>query len=214
MPMKIRVLTHSSIRIESEEGIFCLDPFQTAAESHDADMILITHDHHDHFSPEDIRKAAKPETVLIVPEAMEEKAKLLSGTVKSIETVVPGERYCINGLTLETVPAYNNLKPFHPKKAGWVGYILTLNGKRIYIAGDTDLTKENKEISCDIALVPVGGTYTMDAKKAAELVNAIAPETAIPTHYGSVVGKAADAKTFASLVKPPTKIEICMEQLK
>ena len=101
---------------------------------------------------------------------------------------------------------YNILKPFHPKAAGWVGYILKINGKRIYIAGDTDATKEAKEVICDIALVPIGGTYTMDAKKAAELVNEINPEVVIPTHYGSIVGKLSDAKVFAANVKDTIKV--------
>jgi L-ascorbate metabolism protein UlaG (beta-lactamase superfamily) len=109
--------------------------------------------------------------------------------VGRILTVKPGVYREVEDLEFETVPAYNLLKPFHPKGAEWVGYILRIDGKRIYIAGDTDETKEAKAVKCDIALVPIGGTYTMDAKKAAELVNTIRPEVAIPTHYGSIVGK-------------------------
>ena len=178
------------------------------AEPRDADFILITHDHYDHFSPEDIEKVAAGGTILVVPGKMVQKAKEVSGLVGRIETVTPGETYSIDGLELETVPAYNVLKPFHPKGAGWVGYILSIDGKRIYVAGDTDLTKEIKNVRCDIALVPIGGTYTMDAKKAAELVNILQPEVAIPVHYGSIVGRISDAAVFAGSVKAPVKVEI------
>ncbi len=202
---KIDVFKQNSIRIKSDVGTIYIDPFKIDDETHDADFILITHDHYDHFSSEDIAKVKKDTTVLVVPEKMEAKAVKESG-IKEIETVKPGTYHEIGNLELETIPMYNILKPFHPKAAGWVGYILKINGKRIYIAGDTDATKEAKEVICDIALVPIGGTYTMDAKKAAELVNEINPEVAIPTHYGSIVGKLSDAKIFAANVKDTIKV--------
>ncbi len=202
---KIDVFKQNSIRIKSDVGMIYIDPFKIDDETHDADFILITHDHYDHFSSEDIAKVKKDTTVLVVPEKMEAKAVKESG-IKEIETVKPGTYHEIGNLELETIPMYNILKPFHPKAAGWVGYILKINGKRIYIAGDTDATKEAKEVICDIALVPIGGTYTMDAKKAAELVNEINPEVAIPTHYGSIVGKLSDAKVFAANVKDTIKV--------
>ena len=208
MTEHIRVNTQSSIRIQSDIGAIYLDPFQIAEETHDADYILITHNHGDHFSPGDIEKISNPETVLVVPEKMEHQAGELRHCVESIGTVVPGKQYKVNDLEFQTVASYNNLKPFHPKKSGWVGYILNVNGKRIYIAGDTDVTKENKAVQCDIAMVPIGGTFTMDAAKAAELINIISPEVAIPTHYGSIVGNISEAETFSSLVKPEVKVEI------
>lgn len=201
----IDVFKQNSIRIKSDVGTIYIDPFKIDDETHDADFILITHDHYDHFSSEDIAKVKKDTTVLVVPEKMEAKAVIESG-IKEIETVKPGTYHEIGNLELETIPMYNILKPFHPKAAGWVGYILKINGKRIYIAGDTDATQEAKEVICDIALVPIGGTYTMDAKKAAELVNEINPEVAIPTHYGSIVGKLSDAKVFAANVKDSIKV--------
>ena len=137
---------------------------------------------------------------------MEDDARELEREVKSIVTVKPGVYREIEGLEIETIPAYNNIKPFHPKRAEWVGYILRVEGKRIYIAGDTGVTKESKKVKCDIAMVPVGGTYTMDVKKAADLINTIRPEYAIPTHYGCIVGKQSDGKTFADLVKSPIKV--------
>ena len=203
----ITVNTQSSIRIESRVGVIYADPLGINDDVHDADYILITHDHYDHFSPEDIEKVAKSDSILVVPEKMQVKAQEVAGVVGRIETVKPGVYREMNGLEFETVPAYNILKAFHPKSAGWVGYILRIDGKRIYIAGDTDATKEAKEVKCDIALVPIGGTYTMDAKKAAELVNTLRPNVAIPTHYGSIVGKPSDGDVFAEYVKDPIKVE-------
>ena len=207
----ISVNTQNSIRIMSAAGAVYIDPLEISGEPHDAAFILITHDHYDHFSPEDIKRVAGSDSILVVPEKMQGKAKAIAGSVGSVETVKPGERREINGLEVETVTAYNLLKPFHPKSAGWVGYILTIDGKRIYIAGDTDETKEAKEVHCDIALVPIGGTYTMDAKKAAELINTIRPDIAIPTHYGSIVGNPSDGDAFAQHVKAPVKVELILK---
>ena len=207
MTDKITVNEQSSIRIESEAGVIYIDPFRIGGEKNDADYIFVTHDHYDHFSPEDIRKVAKAESVLIVPDKMTSKVKELSAEVSAIETVKVNESYIIRGLEFETIPAYNALKPFHTKGAGWVGYIFTVDGKRIYVAGDTDATKEAKSVKCDIALVPIGGTYTMDAKKAAELINTIRPAVAIPTHYGSIVGSATDGQVFADHVDSAITVE-------
>lgn len=208
MTENIEVFTQSSIRIKDRDRTIYVDPFRMTTEPHDADYILITHDHYDHFSPEDIGKVANRGTILLAPAKMEDKAQEVSGLVARIVAVKPGVCPEVEGLELETVPAYNSLKPFHPQNAGWVGYILQIDGKRIYIAGDTDATKEAKAVRCDVALIPIGGTYTMDAKKAAELVNAIRPDVAIPTHYGSIVGKPSDGETFAGYVKAPIKVEL------
>ena len=207
MVENIEVNTQNSIRIESRVGTIYVDPLEIGGDVHDADYILITHDHYDHFSPEDIRKVAKADSILVVPEKMADKAQEVAGNVGKIETVKPGVYRELNGLEFETVPAYNLLKPFHPKSAEWVGYVLRIDGQRIYIAGDTDATKEAKAVKCEIALVPIGGTYTMDAKKAAELVNAIRPNVAVPVHYGSIVGKTSDGDVFAQNVKDPIKVE-------
>ncbi len=207
MTENIEVFVQNSIRIKSPLGMIYVDPFQMRESPKDAAFILITHDHYDHFSPEDIEKVSGDKTVLIVPEKMEGKAKQAADAVSKTVTVKPGESCETDGLEMETVPSYNILKPFHPKSAGWVGYILKIDGKRIYIAGDTDATKEAKDVKCDIALVPIGGTYTMDAKKAAELVNEMCPAVAIPVHYGSIVGKPSDGEVFAKNVKAPVQVE-------
>ncbi len=207
----IRLFTQNSIRIGSDAGIIYIDPFRMNEEPHDADYILITHDHYDHFSPEDIRKICKESSIMVVPEKMENAAGDLTDDVDMIYTVSPDMHKKIGELEFETIPAYNNSKPFHPKNAEWVGYILNVNGKRIYIAGDTDITEDNEKVECDIALIPIGGTYTMNAVQAAQLINVIKPETAIPTHYGSVVGSPGDADEFRRRVEDPVKVEIKME---
>lgn len=203
----IEVFTQNSIRIRLYDKTIYIDPFRMEENPHDADYILITHDHYDHFSPEDIEKVRRADTILVVPERMADKTKGVAAKIGRIETIKPGVHREIDSLEFETVPAYNIMKPFHPKSAEWVGYILYTDGKRIYIAGDTDATKEAKQVKCDIALVPIGGTYTMDAKKAAELVNTICPDSVIPVHYGSIVGKISDGEAFAQYVNAPTRVE-------
>ena len=211
MTENIRVLTHSSIRIQSGDTVLYVDPYKVSGRPQDADFVFITHDHFDHFSPEDIEKVSCDKTVLVVPEKMRDKVLQEADETRGIIPVKPDAPYDINGFSFETVPAYNRLKPFHPKTAGWVGYIFCLDGKRIYVAGDTDATPDAKKVQCEVALVPVGGTYTMNASQAAELVNTIRPAAAIPTHYGSVAGSAADAESFREKVDPAVHVEIKME---
>lgn len=208
MTENIEVFGQNSIRIRDDIGTIYIDPFQMKEEPHDAAFILITHDHYDHFSQEDIAKVVSDETRLIVPEKMLNKAQSVANLMKTIMTVAPGNTYEFDGLVFETVPSYNKLKPFHPRSAEWVGYILKIGGKRIYIAGDTDATTEAREVKCDIALVPIGGTYTMDAKKAADLINEMCPKVAIPVHYGTAVGSPKDGEVFAANVKDPVKVEL------
>ncbi|MCR4617052.1 MAG: MBL fold metallo-hydrolase [Lachnospiraceae bacterium] len=207
----IEINTHSSIRINDGKTVVYFDPFEIAQEKHDAGIIYVTHDHYDHFSPEDIAKVANENTIFVCPEKMISKAQTIAGIVKKIVTVKPSTFSEESGLETEVIPSYNLLKPFHTKSAEWCGYVVHFGGKRIYVAGDTDATKEAKAVKCDIALVPIGGTYTMDAKKAAELVNTLNPEIAIPTHYGKIVGKKDDAEEFKKLVKPTIKVEVLIK---
>ena len=207
----IEVFTQSSIRIRCDAGTVYADPFRMKISPHDADIVLITHDHYDHFSPEDLAKVINPATILVVPEKLADKAAAFSAQVKAIETVLPGQQYQIAGLSLETVPSYNRIKPFHPKKNGWVGYLLDLDGQRVFIAGDTDKTKENSAVKCNIALIPIGGKFTMDPKEAADLINTIRPKAAIPTHYGTIVGKKSDGDLFASMVDPSIDVRIIIQ---
>jgi L-ascorbate metabolism protein UlaG (beta-lactamase superfamily) len=202
----IEVYKQNHIRITSGGKEIHIDPFQTDSATNSADLIFITHDHFDHFSVKDIGNTAKDGAVLIVPENMRAKAEAAAKYVKKIVTVKPNEAYTVDGIEFETVPAYNIGKPFHPKSAGWVGYILNIGGKRIYAAADTDATKEAEAVKCDIALVPVGGTYTMNAKQAAKLVNTIKPQIAVPVHYGGVVGKEKDGLEFQKAVDTNIKV--------
>jgi len=172
----------------------------------DADVLFITHDHYDHLSKEDILKVINENTIIVCPENCVKKIKNIC--LNEIVSVIPGKNYQIDNIKVEAVPAYNTNKNFHPKEKNWVGYILTINGMRYYIAGDTDITEENKKVNCDIALIPVGGTYTMNYKEAAELINIIKPKIAIPTHYGSVTGTKEDGINFSKLVDNNIEVKI------
>ena len=185
----------SSIRILASSKLY-IDPFNLPEETHDADMVFVTHEHYDHFSFKDIDKAANEKTIYAVPKPM--KKTLLKHDIPEdrIYPLVPGQSALIAGLRIQAVAAYNLNKPFHPKSNGWLGYVIEIDGSRVYICGDTDDTPEARAVRCDIVCVPVGGTYTMDAKEAAAFVNYIKPRIAVPVHYGSVVGKPADADIF------------------
>lgn len=209
----VAVLYHSSIRLSGTMVVYA-DPYEIEGENHDADIILITHDHYDHFSEKDIEKIKKDNTILVVPETLYEKAAATGWNPKKLKKVVPGSIYEFPGVLLEVIPAYTKIKPFHPKAKKWVGYVVTIDDIRYYIAGDTDLTTESTKVKCDVALVPVGGTYTMDYKKAAELVNTIKPQLAIPTHFGAVIGSLKDAEEFVKLVdKVNIKTAIITEKM-
>ena len=197
----IKVLVHSSVKISGDRIIY-FDPFKIDSKYYDADYIFITHDHYDHYSEEDIDKIKKNTTIFIVPEMLVTKLLIKGIPADNIIPVIPNREYEGPDFEFETVPAYNKNKQFHPKENGWVGYIISLNNVRYYIAGDTDITEENKKVKCDVALVPIGGTYTMNAIEAAELVNIINPKIAIPIHYGDIVGSKEDEKVFLKLLKP------------
>ena len=207
----IELLCHSSIRINKEKIIY-IDPYKIEKDYNDADLIFVTHDHYDHYSEEDIDKIKKEDTIIIAPEEL--LTKLLRKGIRQdyIITVEPNKEYMTEGIKFETIPAYNTNKQFHPKENGWVGYIIEIKGVRYYIAGDTDITEENRRVKCDVAFVPVGGTYTTDFKEAAQLINEIQPKIAVPIHYGSVVGTKQDATDFIKLLNPSIKGIILMKQ--
>ena len=214
----IKVLCHSSIRFEDKEnGIIYFDPYEIDKNYNDADYIFITHSHYDHFSPEDISKVKKDTTKIIVPNEMNNDEEIritiedLGFAKDDIFYVVPDNYYVEDNLNFETVPAYNVSKNFHPKEKGWVGYIIHLNDVSYYIAGDTDITEENKKVKCDVAFVPIGGTYTMTAKEAAKLVNEINPKIAAPIHYGLIVGTKEDANIFKENLNSGIKCEIMIK---
>lgn len=206
--MKIEVLCHSSIRIETEKHIIYIDPFKIDEKNKDADVIAITHSHYDHFSKEDILKIKNENTKILITTDLFERTIELGFKEENIIKVMPNSSYEILGLTVSTIPAYNVNKKFHPKENNWVGYLLIDDDKKIYIAGDTDITEESKKIECDIALIPVGGTYTTTYEEAAELINIIKPKIAIPTHYGDIVGDKEDGNKFKNKVNNGIQVEV------
>lgn len=204
----VRVYTQSAIRIEGARGtVAYFDPFSlTDAEAaHDADYVLITHAHYDHLSPEDYARMAGEKTVVVAPASMAGDVAGLGAAATHL--MAAGEKLELPGLTVEAVPAYN-VEPerlaMHPQANGWLGYVMTLDGEptRYYVSGDTDQNADNDAVSCDVALVPIGGTYTCDPRQAAALVNALHPAAVVPTHYGSIVGTYDDFDAFAAAVDP------------
>ena len=200
---------HSSIRYAGAMTVW-FDPFRVADAPCDADVVFVTHDHYDHFSPEDIHRVMKPGAVLVLPETCVAAALRAGFASAQLLPVRPGEAYTVKDLSFTAVPAYNLGKPFHPRGNRWVGYVVTLEGQRVYVAGDTDDTPDARSVSCDVAFLPVGGTYTMTASEAAALANAMTaaqaaglaaalrPQIAVPTHYGCIVGKRTDGAAFAA----------------
>ena len=191
---KIEVLIHSSIKF-SKGLIIYFDPYKIDRDYHDADIIFITHDHYDHYSPLDIKKVIKDDTIIVVPQDIGEKL-----STNNVIGVVPNKNYEVLNIKFKTIPAYNVNKNFHPKENNWVGYLLEYNNIKYYIAGDTDITKENHDIVCDVAFVPIGGVYTMDYQEAAKLINKIKPRIAVPIHYGLIVGNKDDGIKFSKLL--------------
>jgi L-ascorbate metabolism protein UlaG (beta-lactamase superfamily) len=185
---KITWLGHDGFRIDGSRTVY-FDPFQIAS-AQKADIILVTHEHYDHCSPDDIGRIQQDDTIIVTEK---DSAKKLSGDVR---VVAPGGVGKVEAVTITAVPAYNIGKQFHPQEKGWLGFVIEMDGVRIYHAGDTDFIPEMKELQVDIALLPVSGTYVMTAGEAIEAARAIGPRVAIPMHYGAIVGGADDAETF------------------
>ncbi len=185
----IECLGHSTIKIIKNEKIIYIDPFKIKENTNDADIIFITHSHYDHYSPEDIIKIKNENTTIIVTEDLYADVIKLGFDEINIITVKPNLEYKVENIKFTTIPAYNINKHFHKKEMNWVGYIIEINNIKYYIAGDTDITEENKKVKCDVAFVPVGGKYTMDFSEAAKLINEIKPRIVVPIHYGSIVRK-------------------------
>lgn len=210
MPVNIAVNVQSSIRIKGSKTLY-FDPWQIEGEPHDGDYVFITHEHYDHFSPEDIAKVTKLDTHVVMPVSMASFAAAITTVPSSnIVTVKPGEKREIARLMVEAFPAYNQGKPFHMKKYGWLGYVVTMDAERYYVCGDTDAVREIRDIKCDVAFLPIGGTYTMDASEAAGLAMRIHPKVVIPTHYGSVVGSPVDGDFFQGLLPRDIRCELLL----
>lgn len=201
----IEINCHSSIKISKGKTIY-VDPFKIEKEANDTDIVLVTHDHYDHFSPEDIEKVIKEDTIIVAPKTVKALSKM-----KNTVLVEPNNTYEVEGIKIETIPAYNVNKQFHQKENQWVGYIIEIENIRYYVAGDTDVTPENKQVKCDVAFIPVGGTYTMNYEEAAELVNVIKPKIAVPTHYGDIVGEKDDGEKFKKFLDAGIECEILIK---
>ena len=180
---RISVNAHSSVRVQAGSTVIYIDPFALQEAPHDADLVFFTHDHFDHCSPEDVARVSRDDTVFVLPQSSLEKTAAVTAG-RPIIPVRPGGCGEACGLAFEAVPAYNSDKPFHPRGNGWVGYVLTLDALRLYIAGDTDATAE-----------------------AAALANRIRPSVVVPIHYGSVAGSFEDFDRFAAAVDP--EIRVC-----
>lgn len=188
MKDRIEWLGHDGFRVDASKCIY-IDPYEIEA-GKPADLILVSHDHFDHCAPEDVAKVQKDDTIIVTEK---DSAKKLSGDVR---IVTPGEQLDLGGVVVEAVPAYNTNKDFHPKANGWLGFILDMDGVRVYHAGDSDFIPEMKDLKVDIALLPVSGTYVMTSDEAVEAALAIKPKLAIPMHYGAIVGDQNDALNF------------------
>lgn len=191
-------LGHASFKLKAGEKLIYIDPWKVKKE--EADLILITHSHFDHLSPEDVRRIQKKETVIVTTR---DSASKLKGDIRIVK---PGDKITVDGIEIETIPAYNIGKSYHLKTSEWVGFMITAGGRKIYHAGDTDAIPEMKRLSTDFALLPIGGTYTMTAEEAAEIANQFKPKSVVPMHWGAIVGSKADAERFSKLFTGETHI--------
>jgi L-ascorbate metabolism protein UlaG (beta-lactamase superfamily) len=203
--IQITWLGHDGFKLKKDKVIY-VDPYQLRGKAEPADLVFVTHEHFDHLSVDDLKKVVTPATTVITIAACEKAVNPLKP--KSVRVVAPGERFGVEGVQVEVLPAYNVSKfrspgnPFHPKGDGKVGFILGIGGLRIYHAGDTDEIPEMAGArGVDVALLPVSGTYVMTAQEAVKACNALQPKLAIPMHYGAIVGSAADAEAFRKGVK-------------
>jgi L-ascorbate metabolism protein UlaG (beta-lactamase superfamily) len=196
---RITWFRQAAIRYAGEGLTLYIDPWGTSTNDPKADLILITHAHYDHVQPREIQRLSGPGTKLVAPHDV---ARELSGDVTA---VAPGESYEVGGVRFETVPAYNIAEErldMHPKANRWVGYVIELDGRRYYHGGDTDALPELEGLRTDVAMVPIGGTYTMDYREAAGLVRAMQPKLAVPIHFGFVVCSPSHGALFKREAAP------------
>jgi L-ascorbate metabolism protein UlaG (beta-lactamase superfamily) len=196
----LKWLGHDSFRIE-EPIVIYIDPWKLSEGAPPADLILVSHEHNDHCSPEDVALIHTSETKVVADSSAAKKIEM------PVTVLSAGESIEFQGIIISAVPAYNNEKPFHPKNAGYVGFILEIAGERLYFAGDTDHIDEMSDITCDVALLPVSGTYVMEADEAVRAAADISPRVAIPMHYGAgVAGTMDDAQNFMKNSSVPVVI--------
>ncbi|MBP8644766.1 MAG: MBL fold metallo-hydrolase [Syntrophobacteraceae bacterium] len=201
---KIHWLGHDALRLDGSVVVY-FDPFRITG-GVAADLILISHEHHDHCSPEDVKKIQKPETIIVTDAA---SAKKLKGDIRVVK---PGDRLEVKGVGIEVYPSYNTNKSFHPKKAGMLAFVVTLDGVRYYHAGDTDLIPEMEGLKVDVAFLPVSGTYVMTAREAVQAAGILRPKVAVPIHYGSIVGSEKDALEFRDALKGEVEVVVLTKE--
>jgi L-ascorbate metabolism protein UlaG (beta-lactamase superfamily) len=194
---KLHWLGHDSFRLEGPPVIY-FDPWKLRGRQPVADLVLVSHEHHDHCSPGDVKKVSGPETVVIA-------AATAAGQLPGARAVRPGDRLTVAGVEIEAVRAYNVNKfrspgvPFHPREAEHVGFVVTVGGVRLYHTGDTDQIPEMADLACDVVLLPVSGTYVMTVEEAAEAARTLKPQIVVPMHYGSGIGTANDGQRLTGL---------------
>jgi L-ascorbate metabolism protein UlaG (beta-lactamase superfamily) len=207
--VKVHWLGHDSFVLQGSKTVI-IDPFR-AKGKFAADVLLISHEHYDHLSDDDIRRFAGKTTTIVAPNICENQ---LRPYPQKKSFVVPGSKITVGGVQIEAIPAYNLNKfrepgkVFHPRGDGRVGYVVTLDGVRFYHAGDSDATPEMKALDVDIAFLPVSGTYVMTADEAAEAAKAMKAKVVVPMHIESIVGTKADAERFRSLVGASRAVQI------
>lgn len=210
MKNEISINCHSSIKITGEHIIY-FDPYKIDTKVSDADYIFITHDHFDHLDIQSLKNVMNEDTVVMIPASV--PLITLEPVVREDQVIAlyPNEQYYIDDMSVLTIPSYNVNKDFHKKIYNWLGYVIELNQEKIYVAGDTDINEDVKKVECDVALVPIGGTYTMTYQEAAELVNTIKPKHVIPTHYGTIVGELNDGEEFKKLLSPEIECHLLIK---
>lgn len=204
-------LGHAAFRLDGTKAIY-FDPFQLPAGSRPADIIFITHDHFDHFSKDDLGLISSKDTVIVTDGAVAGQIPGAGLAYKEVKALSPNQGMDLGGIKVMAVPSYNTNKSFHTKESKKLGFIVTVDNVSIYDAGDTDNIPEMQGARCDIALLPVSGTYVMTAEEAAEAALVIKPKVAIPMHYGSIVGSDSDAKKFRDLLKDRVEVRILSKE--
>jgi L-ascorbate metabolism protein UlaG (beta-lactamase superfamily) len=194
---KLHWLGHDSFRLDGPPVIY-FDPWKLKGRPPRADLVLVSHEHHDHCSPGDVKQVSGPDTVVLAGGSA-------VGQLPGARTVAPGDHLTVAGVEVEAVRAYNVNKfrspgvPFHPRESDHVGYVVIVDGVRVYFAGDTDHIPEMADIACDVALLPVSGTYVMTVEEAAGAARTLNPQIVVPMHYGAGIGTADDGRRFSQL---------------
>lgn len=207
----IHWLGHDTFRLEGSSVIY-VDPWKLPAEAAPADVVLVTHDHDHHLSRDAVAALVQPGTVLVGPAAVTQAAAVWGIEGLDLATIAAGETLHAGTAVVTAVPAYSTDKlrasgaPYHPREAGGLGYVIELDGRRIYHAGDTGIIPEMRDVYCDVALLPIGGRSTMTAGEAAAACELIHAAVAVPMHYGDRSGDRADAVRFAEQCRIPVRI--------